>query len=614
MSERYNTPDPGTQNWHEPLNENFDALETDVEIRAAGAPDPADFEPREGAKYLDTDTGEVYLGDGTDWNSIGEIGGGGGDATGRYLDEDGFSGPAEWENDGETETNDAIGDGSTVGGGQNNVAFSNGSIVSGGGDNVAGVDTDDGEEGRFATIGGGELNTVEGRHSVIGGGQENWIDDISLRSTIGGGRENFIDGWYATIAGGFGNEITSSTATICGGENNSALGTETFIGGGEDNVADGSYNIVVGGENNSSEGIRSFIGGGRDNVANGRRDVITGGEGNETLTWHTTVGGGEQNAALDEHSTVAGGLNNTADDTSATVGGGEDNEATGHAATVPGGENNTASGSYSLAAGRNAEAGSDGTFVFGDSTTTSITSSSSDQAIFQPRVGIGKPPGVVRLWVEGSEDDSTLLRIDDENGDRQFHVNRDGSVVVGDEPFPKEETFTLADLNTDTSDPDGIRLQNTNDRVWDIHTSAHWLRFNTHSGDDDTENVAYVDDSDGSWNQASDARLKKNIEPVGSVLEQVRDLDVVRYDFKNREQSRKNMGLIAQETADVFPEFAKRETEDDYWAIDYAGLSVVALRAIQEQQETIEELQEENEELRDRLEVVEEELDIESGD
>jgi hypothetical protein len=38
MSDRYTKPEAGTQNWHEPLNDNFDAIGTDVDALESRAP------------------------------------------------------------------------------------------------------------------------------------------------------------------------------------------------------------------------------------------------------------------------------------------------------------------------------------------------------------------------------------------------------------------------------------------------------------------------------------------------------------------------------------------------------------------------------------------------
>ena len=52
----YNTPDEGTTNWHDPLNENFEKIDADVEIRASEA-EKGEYDPKEGAKYEAVDSG-----------------------------------------------------------------------------------------------------------------------------------------------------------------------------------------------------------------------------------------------------------------------------------------------------------------------------------------------------------------------------------------------------------------------------------------------------------------------------------------------------------------------------------------------------------------------------
>jgi len=66
MNHNYNTPSEGATNWHVPLNENFNQLDVDVEIRAPEANKP-DHDPAVGAKYEATDSGAVYYGNGDTW-------------------------------------------------------------------------------------------------------------------------------------------------------------------------------------------------------------------------------------------------------------------------------------------------------------------------------------------------------------------------------------------------------------------------------------------------------------------------------------------------------------------------------------------------------------------
>jgi hypothetical protein len=68
----YTTPREGTVDWHVPLNNNFVTLDTDVEIRDTAA-SRDNYVPKDGAKFLATNTGEVYLGDGSNWTRIGDV-------------------------------------------------------------------------------------------------------------------------------------------------------------------------------------------------------------------------------------------------------------------------------------------------------------------------------------------------------------------------------------------------------------------------------------------------------------------------------------------------------------------------------------------------------------
>lgn len=69
----YNTPRKGTDDWHVPLNENFEQIDADVEIRDEEAL-VWEYAPRSGAKFFATDTGAVYLGDGDDWQRLDQSG------------------------------------------------------------------------------------------------------------------------------------------------------------------------------------------------------------------------------------------------------------------------------------------------------------------------------------------------------------------------------------------------------------------------------------------------------------------------------------------------------------------------------------------------------------
>lgn len=89
-NDRYNTPERGATNWHNPLNENFERLDRDVEIRDLEA-NRADYDPARNAKFFATDSGAIYRGTGEAWTLLGYVTRAGGGDFGHYVNyEDGL--------------------------------------------------------------------------------------------------------------------------------------------------------------------------------------------------------------------------------------------------------------------------------------------------------------------------------------------------------------------------------------------------------------------------------------------------------------------------------------------------------------------------------------------
>jgi len=70
----YQRPDRGAQDWHIPLNENFARIDTDVEIKDA-AENLEDYEPKAGARFLATNSRQIFIGDGEQWQEFGSVAG-----------------------------------------------------------------------------------------------------------------------------------------------------------------------------------------------------------------------------------------------------------------------------------------------------------------------------------------------------------------------------------------------------------------------------------------------------------------------------------------------------------------------------------------------------------
>lgn len=108
---------------------------------------------------------------------------------------------------------------------------------------------------------------------------------------------------------------------------------------------------------------------------------------------------------------------------------------------------------------------------------------------------------------------------------------------------------------------------------------------------------ASVSSIDGTYASASDVRFKTNIGKIDDVMNRLMKLQAKSYEFIKENPSHKiSTGFIAQEVLPLFPDLVseidykpKNSTDKGpYYGINYAGFSVIAIKAIQEQQIQIE--------------------------
>ncbi|HOY31042.1 MAG TPA: tail fiber domain-containing protein [Bacteroidales bacterium] len=196
--------------------------------------------------------------------------------------------------------------------------------------------------------------------------------------------------------------------------------------------------------------------------------------------------------------------------------------------------------------------------------------------------------GSVQLWSDNSE---------------RMRINAMGNVGVNcTAPAYKFEV----DGPSGTFSVSGIRIQNTT-------ASTGWSFYPSNTGDlviGKTSNLGSFDGTTGAYTAASDGRLKTNIRPLETVLSSVLDMQLKRYEFKeNNPLHKESIGIIAQDLQKVFPEFVSVNTANDgnplvenQMGVDYSGLSIIALKAIQEQQKEIESLKAEIKALKEAIE------------
>lgn len=112
----------------------------------------------------------------------------------------------------------------------------------------------------------------------------------------------------------------------------------------------------------------------------------------------------------------------------------------------------------------------------------------------------------------------------------------------------------------------------------------------------------------GSWVNASDQRLKENIEPYADGLSKLLSINPVTYHYNSRSgfnTSKKHVGVIAQELQEIAPYMVgeskvNRTSDEEFLNVDNSAMTYMLINAVKEQQAQIEALKAEIEILKNK--------------
>ncbi|MCG8328136.1 MAG: tail fiber domain-containing protein, partial [Chitinophagales bacterium] len=158
----------------------------------------------------------------------------------------------------------------------------------------------------------------------------------------------------------------------------------------------------------------------------------------------------------------------------------------------------------------------------------------------------------------------------------------------------------------------GVEIRNTNAGAnsWEFYhdSGTNQLQLRTATG----TSVGHFDYNSGAYMATSDRKLKRDIQPIATILPSIMRLMPVNYHYDTDEDQKKHIGFIAQEVEDIFPELisapAENADKDAIYRMNYTGFGVIAIKAIQEQQNIIEKQQEIIEKQQAKLDAIEKAL------
>jgi hypothetical protein len=179
-------------------------------------------------------------------------------------------------------------------------------------------------------------------------------------------------------------------------------------------------------------------------------------------------------------------------------------------------------------------------------------------------------------------------RADDTDASSAFNIfyNNAGNIItatgLGNVGIKGTPDADLHVRHVNNAGAGGLKLENSSNGDWlRWYVSSTSANLRLYSKSQGATTIGEFDDVTGVYVALSDRRVKEKFRVLHFDWTNFMQLEPLTYQFIADKEHKSNIGMIAQDVKEIYPELVTYNEEEDLYHMDYSGFGVIAIKAIQ---------------------------------